>query len=83
MLGRWGKSHGERHDTVRKVDHNGKASIWRRKCSGYARRRQGPKLMNRCKTEKVDTKEYGKIVNRSVILDEEMVPCQECDRMEN
>ena len=32
--------------------------LWCRKCSGHARQRLGPTLMNRRKPEKIDTKEY-------------------------
>ena len=51
-----------RHDMVRRVVDKEKPSIWCRKCSGYARRRMGPKLMNQCKPENMDTKEYGKML---------------------
>ena len=34
------------HDMVRIVDRHGEALIWCRKCTGHARRRMGPKLMN-------------------------------------
>ena len=48
----WRKSNLGGHDMVRRVDRHGEALIWCRKCSGYARRRMGPTLMNRCKLEK-------------------------------
>ena len=32
-----------------------------KKCSGYARQRMGPKLMNCCGLEQVGTKEFGKM----------------------
>ena len=50
---------------VRRVVDKEKPSIWCRKCSGYARRRMGPKLMNQCKPEKMDTKEIWKGVLRT------------------
>ena len=56
QIGKIGKSHLGGHDMVRRVD-SGEASIWCRKCSGYVRQRMGPKLMNCCKPEKMDTKE--------------------------
>ena len=45
---------------MRRVYPNDEAWVWCRKCSGYARCRLGPKLMNRCRPESKDTKEYGK-----------------------
>ena len=42
---------------VRTVDPNNEASVWHRKCTGYARQRQ-----NRCKPEEKDRKEHGHIV---------------------
>ena len=33
-------------DLVRRVDRQGEVSIWCRKCSGHARQRMGPLLMN-------------------------------------
>ena len=52
------------HDMVRRVDRQGEVLIWYRKCSGYARQRVGPKLMNCCKPKKFGTKE------NSLILEE-------------
>ena len=56
-----GTAHLGGHDMVRRVDRHGEALTWCRKCSGYARCRLVPKLINRCKPEKMDTKEYGKL----------------------
>ena len=46
---------------VRREDPTGEASVWCGKCSGCARCRLGRKLMNRCRPEKIDTKEHGKM----------------------
>ena len=48
------------HDLVRRMDRQGEVLIWRRKCSGYARQRMEPKIVNCCRPEQVDTKEFGK-----------------------
>ena len=48
--------------------------MWCRKCSGVREATNGPKLMNRCKPAKMDTKENGKMLKRIQILGEEM--CQ-------
>ena len=45
-----------------------------RKCSGSARWRSGPKLMNRCSPEEVDTKEHGKMVKRILTVEKGRVP---------
>ena len=55
---------------VRRVDPHGKALVWCRKCSCHARCRLGPKLMVRCRPEKMDTKEDGKMIKRILILEE-------------
>ena len=47
------------HDMARRVDPNGEARVWCRHCSGYARRRLEPKLMNRCSADKNNKKVYG------------------------
>ena len=43
---------------VRRVDPNGEAQVWCRKCSGYGRCRLEPTLMIRCRPAKIDTKEH-------------------------
>ena len=55
---------------VRRVDRNGEAFFWCRKCSGYARQRLGPKLMIQYKLEKMGTQEYGKMSKRILTLEE-------------
>ena len=45
-LKRWREAHLGEHDTVRRVDPNGEALVWCRKCSGCARCRLGT-AMNR------------------------------------
>ena len=62
---------------VRRMDRQGEVLIWCRKCSGYARQRMGPKLMNRCKPEKVGPKEYGKMLNRIQVLEEGSISARE------
>ena len=48
----------ENHDLVRRrVDRQGKVLIWCRKCSGCARQRMGPKLMNCRMSEPMGIKE--------------------------
>ena len=42
---------------VRSMDRQGEVLIWCRMCSGYARQRMGPKLVNCCRPEQTDTKE--------------------------
>ena len=44
------------HDLVRRMDRQGDVLIWCRRCSGYARQRMRPKLMNCCRLEQMDTK---------------------------
>ena len=41
---------------VRRMDRQEEVLIWCSKCSGYARQRMGPKLMNLCNSEQVGTK---------------------------
>ena len=53
-----------------RVAREGEVLIWCRKCSGHARQRMGPKLMNCCKTKQAGTKEYGKMINRIQILED-------------
>ena len=58
---RYGKKHGllgRGSDLVQKM------------CSGYARQRMGPKLINFCKPEQVGTKEYGKMLKQIQVLEE-------------
>ena len=47
-LGKCGRRLLGGHDLVRRMDRKGEVSIWCRKCSGYARQRMGPKLVNGC-----------------------------------
>ena len=49
-------------DLVRRMDRQGEVLIWRRKCSGFARQRMGPKLMKCCRPEQMGTKEFGKML---------------------
>ena len=62
------------HDLVRRMDRQGEVPIWCRKCSGYARQRMGPKLMDCCSQELVGTKEHGKMLKRIQILEDGRVP---------
>ena len=58
-----GMQHLGGHDMVRRVNRNGEALMWCKKCSVCVRHQLGPTLMNRCKLENVDTKEYGRMEN--------------------
>ena len=60
----WGKALLRGHDMVRRVDPNGETLVWCRKCSGCARCRLEAKLMNRCRSEKKATKEYGNVFSK-------------------
>ena len=53
---------------VRRLDRQGEVLIWCRKCSGYARQRIRPKLVNCCKLEQVGTKEDGNMLKRIQVL---------------
>ena len=64
-------------DLVRRMDRQGEVLIWCRKCSGYARQRMGPQLVNCCMPEPMGTKEFGKMVKRITTLDEGRVPPKE------
>ena len=77
ILGKWRKRQLGGHDLVRRMDRQGEVLIWRRKCSGYARQRVGPKPMNCCKPEQVGTKEYGKMLKQIPILKDGRVPAKE------
>ena len=64
-LGKWGRRHLGGHDFVRRMDRKGEVVlIWCRKCSGYARQRMGPKMVNCCRPEQLGTKEFGKTMKR-------------------
>ena len=56
------------HDLVRRLDRQEEVLIWCRTCSGYARQRIGPKLVNCCKLEQVGTKEDGNMLKRIQVL---------------
>ena len=72
------KRHLGGHDMVRRKDRQGEVLlIWCRKCSGYARRRMGPKRSNCCRLEQMDTKEFGKMMKRIQFLEEGRVPAKE------
>ena len=76
-LGKWRKRHVGGHDLVRRVDRQGDVLIWCRKCSGHARQRMGPQLMNCCKPELVGTKKHGRKLKRIQILEDGRVPAKE------
>ena len=67
---------------VRRVDGQGEVLKWCRKCSGYARQRMGPKLMNCCKPQQVGTKEHGKMLKRIQVLEDGRVPAKEATKWE-
>ena len=58
---------------VRRVDRQGEALIWCRKCSGCARHSMGPKLMDCCNPKNRGTKSNGKTLKRILILEERKV----------
>ena len=58
-FGKWRKRHVGGRDLVRRVGRQGEVLMWCRKCSGHARQRMGPKMLNCCKPEQVGTKEHG------------------------
>ena len=76
-FGKIGRRHLGGHDLVRGMDRQGEVLTWCRKCSGYARRRMGPKLMNCCTPERMGTKEYGKMLKRIQTLEDGRVPAKE------
>ena len=57
--------------------------VWYRRCSGYARQRRGPKLLNCCRLEQVGTKDCGKMLKRLRILEDGRVPAKEAQRLED
>ena len=79
--GKWFKRHLGGHDVVR-LDRQGEVLIWCRKCSGNARQRMGPKLRKYCKPEQVGTREYGKMLKRSQVLEDGRVPAEEARNTE-
>ena len=76
-IGKWRKRHFGGHDLVRRKEGQGEVLIWCRKCSGYARQKIKPKLMNCCKLEQAGTKEYGKMIKRIQVLEDGRVPAEE------
>ena len=74
-LGKWS------HDLVRRIDRQGEVLIWCRECSGFARQRMGPKLMNCCWPEQMGTKEFGKLMKRMQTLRKS--PSQRDKELEN
>ena len=71
-----GRRHLGSHELVRRMDRQGEVLIWRRKCSGYAEQRMGPKLMNCWKPEQMGTKEYGQMMKRIQTLENGRVPAK-------
>ena len=65
------------HDLVRRMDRQGGVLTWCRKCSGYARQRMRPKLMNCCEPEPMGTQAHGKMLKRIQVLDDGRVPAKE------
>ena len=56
--GKWGRRYLGGHDLVRRMDRQGEILMWCRKCSGDARQRMGPKVMNCCRQEQMATKVF-------------------------
>ena len=59
------------------MDRQGEVLIRCRKCSGYARQRMVPKLMNCCRPEQMDAGGFGKTAKRIQTLEECGVPAKE------
>ena len=76
-LRKMGGRHLGGHDLVRRMDRQGEALIWCRKCPGYARQRMGPELVNCCKLEQMGPKEFGKMMKRIHTPEEGRVPVEE------
>ena len=75
-LGKWRRRHLGGHDLVRRMDRQGEVLTWRRKCSGYARQRMGPKLVNYCRLEPMGTQEYGNMLKRIQVLEDGRAPAK-------
>ena len=75
--GKWGRRYLGGHDLVRRMDRQGEILMWCRKCSGDARQRMGPKVMNCCRPEQMATKEFGKMMKRIQNLEEGRVPAKD------
>ena len=76
-LEKWRRRYLGGHDLSRRMDRQGEVLRWRRKCSGYARQRMGPKLMNCCKPEPTGTQVCGKMLKRIQVLEDGTVPATE------
>ena len=76
-VGKMGKTTFGRTRYDKKGGQAGEVLTWCRKCSGYASQRMGPKLMNCCKPEQVGTKEYGKMLKRTRVLEDGRIPARE------
>ena len=55
---------------MRRICRQGEVLTWRRKCSGYARQRMGPELMNCCKLEPMGTQGCCKMLKRIQVLED-------------
>ena len=73
----WRRRHLGGHDLVRRMDRQGEVLTWCRRCSGYARQRMGPKLMNCCRPEPMGTQEYDRMLKRIQVLKDGRVPAKE------
>ena len=71
-----GKRHLGGHDLVRKIDKQGEILVRCRKCSGCARQRMGPKMMNRARLEQEGTREHGKMLNKTQFLEDGKSSCK-------
>ena len=76
---KWRKRHLEGNDLVRRADRQGEVLIWCRKCSVHARQRMGPKLVDCCKLEHVDTTDHGKMLKRIPFLEDGIAPAKEAN----
>ena len=55
------KTHLGEHDMMRVVSKHGKLLVCCTRCLGYTRCKVGPKSLNRCRPQKIDSAEYSKV----------------------
>ena len=70
------------NDLHRRIDWQCEILILCRKCSGCARQRLGPKLMNCCEREQVGTKEHGQMLKLIQVLENRRILAKEAENWE-
>ena len=80
FFGKWRKRHLGGHDLLRRKGKQGEILIWCRRCSGCARQRMGPKLMNCCRPQQVGTQEHGEMLKIIPILEDGRVHAKEANK---